>query len=320
MVRRNMIKRCIVAINFRLQHYLKNKFYLETLESKGKLFLFIFFIYLFIYLLVREIRIYIAYFFIYIGYFLKKPNNPIAKLVLFGQGRTGCSLSADLLSSYPQFQYDDEILHLSVFFPKLIIKAKCALSKKDIYGIKIKIRQLTDTQSIRDPKQFMHELYKQGWKIIYVKRGNILHQEVDALILRFRIQHYLRQEADQFIQRFRLQWKRKLKDAPSKLDKAYIDTKFLIERMNKRGMYLAQEEEILKNLPHITIVFENDLLRAENHQRTLDKILDYLGLPSVPVKTIFVRAASKRLSDSVQNYEEVVRAISQTKYAKFLEN
>lgn len=308
-----MVKRCIEAINFRLQHYLKNKFYLEALESKGKLFLFIFYIYFFIYLFVREMRI-------YIGYFLKKPNYPIAKLILFGQGRTGCSLSADLLSSHPQFQYDDEILHLNVFFPRLIIKARCALSKKDIYGIKIKIRQLTDVQGIRDPKQFMHELYEQGWKIIYVKRGNILHQEVDGLILRSRIQYYLCEEADRFTERFRIPWKRKSKYIPSKLDKVYIDTKFLIEGMNKREMYFAQEEEILKNLPHITIVFEDDLLRAENHQRSLDKILDYLGLPSVPVKTIFVRAASKRLSDSVQNYEEVVRAISQTKYAKFLEN
>ena len=297
-------------INFRLQHYLKNKFYLESLESKGKLFLFIFFIYFFIYILVKEVRIYLSY-------LLKKPNNPVVKLVLFGQGRTGCSLLANLLSAHPQFQYDDEILLFNVFFPKLIIKARCALSKKDIYGIKIQIDKLISTQNIRDPKQFMHELYKQGWKIIYVKRGNILRQEVDVLILKFKLQHNLRQKVNQG---FHIQWKRKSNYAPSKRGKAYIDIKFLIERMNIREMYLAQEEEILKNLPHINIVFEDDLLRAENHQRTLDKIFDYLDLPSVPVKTIFVRAASKRLSDSVQNYEEVVRAISQTKYAKFLED
>lgn len=178
----------------------------------------------------------------------------------------------------------------------------CALSKKDIYGFKIKIYQLAKSQDIQDLKQFMYELYRQGWKIIYVKRRNFLHREVAALTAKSR------------------RWRFKSEDAPSNGVKIYIDCKDLIEGLQRREMYLAQEEEILKNLPHITIVFEDDLLRAENHQRTLDKILDYLGLPSVPVKTIFVRAASKRLSDSVQNYEEVVGAISQTKYAKFLED
>lgn len=293
-MRRNMIKRCIDAINFRLRFYLKNSkrvTFLEVLESKGKLFLFMFFIYA----LIKGLCVYLSY-------FLKKPNNPIAKCVLFGQGRTGCSTLGELLSSHPQFQYDDEILLFNVFFPRLFIKAMCALSKKDIYGFKIKIYQLTKSQNIQDPKQFMHELYRQGWKIIYIKRRNLLHREVAALTAKS----------------CRLRFKSE--DTPSNGVKVYIDCKGLIERMQRRGMYLAQEEEILKNLPHITIVFEDDLLRAENHQRTLDKILDYLGLPSVPVKTIFLRAASKRLSDYIQNYEEVVRAISQTKYVKFLED
>lgn len=293
-MRRNMIKRCIDAINLRLRFYLKNSkrvTFLEVLESKGKRFLFMFFIYA----LVKEIHVYLSY-------FLKKPNNPIAKCVLFGQGKTGCSLLGNLLSSHPQFQYDDEILLFNVFFPKLFIKAMCALSKKDIYGFKIKIYQLTKSQDIQDPKQFMHELYRQGWKIIYVKRRNFLHREVAALTSKSR----------------RLRFK--LKDTPSKWVKIYFDCKDLIEGLQRREMYLAQEEEILKNLSHITIVFEDDLLRTENHQRTVDKIFDYLGLPSVPVKTIFLRAVSERLSDSVQNYEEVVGAISQTKYANFLED
>ncbi len=264
---------------------------MEVLELKGKRFLFMFFIYG----LIREI-------YVYLSYFLKKPNNPIVKCVLFGQGRTGCSTLGKLLSSYPQFQYDDEILLYNVFFPKLFIKAMCALSKKDIYGFKIKIYQLTKSQNIQDPKEFMHELYREGWKIIYVKRRNFLHREVAALSAKFR----------------RLRFKSK--DGPSNGVKIYINCKDLIEGMQRREIYLEEEEEILKNLPHITIVFEDDLLRAENHQRTLDKILNYLGLSPVPVKTIFLRAASERLSDSIQNYEEVVRAIGQTKYAKFLED
>lgn len=295
-MRKNIIDRCIKAINFRLQFYLKNTKridFLQVLESKGKWFLFRFFIYA----LVRETHVYLSY-------FLRKSNNPIIKIVFFAQGSSGCSLLAELLRSHPQFQYDDEILFFNVFFPLTIIKAMCALSKKDIYGIKIKINQLTYNQNIQDPKQFIHELYREGWKIIYLKRRNMFHQQVYRLL---------------FLQKYKNKQKYKSKDTLSRGDKTYIDCNNLIEGMKRREMFLAQEKKVLENLPHLEIVFEDDVLRAKNHQRTLDKILDFLNIPSVPVKTVMIMSSTGRLSDVIQNYDEIVQAVSKTKYAGFLE-
>ena len=79
-----------------------------------------------------------------------------------------------------------------------------------------------------------------------------------------------------------------------------------------------KEKKIIEALPHITIAYERDLLSAEQHQATADKIFDYLGLASVAVKTKCVRTSSDNLADFIENYEEVVNVISQTKYAKFL--
>ena len=297
-MRRNKITRYINAVKYRMQYSFEvGQFVIRGvigIRSKGKLVFLAFFISV----LFREM-------FLYLKYFLKKPNIPIAKFILFGQGKTGCSLVANLLESYPQFQYDDEILTFMNFFPKLGVKAMCALSKKKVYGIKILMSQLNVSLDIQGAKKFMHELHSQGWKIIYLKRRNILQQAVEQLMLKFHL-----------YERLFWFWKK----APLKQDIVYLDCKKVIKRIKKDEIYSAQEAEVLANLPHLSIVFEDDLLRVENHQKAIDKVFAYLGLPSVPVKTIFVKTFAEQQSISIQNYEEVRQAISQTKYAKFLED
>lgn len=241
--------------------------------------------------------------YIYLSFFLKKRNKPLTKFVIFAQGRTGSELLRDLLNSHPQIHCDSEILYFNVLFPKLVIKGLCALSKKDLYGFKVKIYQLTERQYIQNPKQFMTDLHKERWKIIYLKRYNILRQEISI------------QSG-----KTRKKWHYKSKDIVSKLDKIHINCAKLIEGMKRREMYLAKEKEVLENLPHIKVVYENDLLRAENHQKTLTKIFNYLNIPSTPVSTKFIKNNPNNLSDFIQNYQEVVQAISKTKYAKFVEN
>ena len=85
-------------------------------------------------------------------------------------------------------------------------------------------------------------------------------------------------------------------------------------------MYLSMEKQILDDLkiPYITIVYEEDLLPGDKQQKTMDRIFDYLDLPSVSVRTNLVRTTSDNMSDFIENYEEVVNIISQTKYAEFL--
>lgn len=290
---RNRIKRCINALIYRLQYYLGNKAgnsYIEAVASKGKWALFRFFLYA----LALES-------YVYLSYRLKKTNRPIAKVILFGQGKSGCSLLANLLSSHPQFQYDDEILNYYVFFPKLIVKAMSALSKKNLYGIKIKIYQLIVDQNIQDPKQFMQELHRQGWKIIYLKRLNLFNQAVDQNTELY----HARKHPDP-------------REAIAKNQRINLDSKKVVRKMEERERYSQQEEELLKDLPHITIVFEDDLLRPETHQNTVDRVFNFLGQGSVSVKKVPVRTVLEQYSIFIQNYEEIRLTVSKTKYSKFV--
>lgn len=286
---RNIIIRGLDAIAYRIRYYWKGWSGKGQVGLRKNLRLIL-------YILIKEIHVYLIV-------LLKKSNKPLTKFVIAAQSRAGKTLLTDLLNSNPQIQCVKEILIFNVFSPKLVIKGLCALSKKNVCGFQLKISDLTKRQNIQDPKQFMLDLCKQGWKIIYIKRRNIFRQVVAAIIARAKNKYVYR-----------------LPDRPSKLEKTHIDCGKLIKKMEKQEMLLAKEEEILQNLPHIKLAYEDDFQKTEYHQRTADKVFEYLNVASVPASTNCVKATSGKLSDFIQNYEEVVQTVSKTKYAKFLKD
>ena len=75
---------------------------------------------------------------------------------------------------------------------------------------------------------------------------------------------------------------------------------------------------MLESLPYLEIIYEENLLTTNQHQPTADKIFTYLNLPSVPVKTSLQKTPYK-ISEVIENYEEIAAILKQTQYAKFLE-
>ena len=232
---------------------------------------------------------------------IKTSDAPAVKFVIFAQGRTGSELLRSLINSSPEIHCEDEILYHKVFNPQAYIRGRLALSKAKAYGFKVKIYQLSKDQGMREPGQFVHNLHEQGWKIIYLKRRNILRQTFSAFFARHRkVFHHKHADDSQAVRKMR------------------VDPDKLVTKMREREAYLAQEKQILENLPHVTVVYEDELLNAENHQSASDKVFDFLGVPCVPVETQFIRITSSRLADFIENYDQVVQAVSEAGYAEFL--
>ncbi|MGR3303164.1 MAG: hypothetical protein ACUZ8I_11750 [Candidatus Scalindua sp.] len=231
-------------------------------------------------------------------YFLfKKPTVPINKFLVFAQGRTGSDLLRSLLNSNPMIFCDGEILEEKVFFPMAYIKAKCASSRKNTYGFKLKIYQLTGNQHILQPEKFVSNLYNQNWKIIYLNRRNLLRQVVSGYVAQKRKSFHHRQG-----------------DSKIKFEKIHINYDVLINDLQERECFLMQEKEVLKHVPHITINYEDHLMHYDNQQNTLNRVFDFLNVPSVSVKTNLVKITSSNLSNVILNYNEVKHVIAKTKY------
>lgn len=227
-------------------------------------------------------------------------NLPQQKFVIYGQGRTGSELLCKLLDLNPDIQCDTEILFHHLFFPQLLIKGKLAACHQNTYGFKVKIYQLQDIQN-QDPEKFLQQLLADGWKIIYLKRENLLRHGLSLITARQRKKFHVPAGNNKVI-------KQKVK----------VDCNLLLAQIKDREEYQQADEKLLSNLPHLTIVYEQDLLNEENHQSTVDKICDYLGITSVAVKAPFARLTPDNLADLIENHQEVIEMLNQTKYAHFL--
>ncbi len=238
---------------------------------------------------------------VYLQKYMKKSSSSTTKFMIFGQGRTGSELLCNLLDVHPKVQCDTEILFHHVFFPQQYIESKAALTSKKAYGFKAKIYQIQDIQK-QDANNFLSEIVKRDWKIIYIQRRNLLRHSLSRLVAKQRNKFH-----------------HKNSDGELKLQKVPIDSDLLLQEMEARKKYLDMEEKILENIDCLKIVYEDCLLHKENHQDTADRIFNFLGLESFPVKTNFQKLTSKRLSDFIENFEEVERALARSKYSQFME-
>jgi len=227
--------------------------------------------------------------------------DPQMKFVIFCQGRTGSTLLESLLASHPMIDRAWELLDKrkrkwNLF---LYVNARARLSEKKIWGLKVKLFQLSNEQKV-DPRKFLARLHERGWKIIYLKRRNILRQAVS---------HFVR------VHRGKLH---KKDNTPEHIF-FRIEFKDLMKRIEEQKTYLAKEEEILRELPHITLVYEDDLLRKEVHQRTLDRLFMFFGVPIAPVRTDMLKITPENMSKVIENFDELAQILRKTEYRMYLE-
>jgi len=236
---------------------------------------------------------------------LKKDNIPNRKFILYCSPRTGSNLLSNLLRSHPEIDFGTTILSPRdakiLFFPILYIVGHCKACEKLNYGFKIHPFSLLTYQKL-DVQKFLLQLHQAGWKIIHLKRLNLVRQQISLMV------------ATQ-----RNKWTDIVENSLIN-SMFYIDENELIEKIQKQEIHLFNENKALEQIPHITITYEKELLKSEQHQKTVDRIFEYLDIESVPVKTKFKRTTTDKLSDFIENYEEIVSAIRKTKYAKFLDD
>ncbi len=241
----------------------------------------------------------------YLKALLHYPKHDIKKFIIFAQGRSGSSLLVDLLNNHPDIKCDGEILNVvhagKKFFPIFYVKSKAKTYKEEIYGFKVKLYQLhgdsKPDQNI-DPKKFILNLYKSGWKIIYLRRHNIFRQAISG-----------------YVAKSRGKWHHQTNKGELALSKIKINPDRLLKRLRAREKYLCDEKEILKTIPHLEIIYEENLLK--DMEKTMDKIFKYLEVHPYPVRTNLIRTSKDTLQDYIVNYKEIKDYFLNTKYARF---
>jgi len=223
--------------------------------------------------------------------------------VILSRGRTGSTLLVDLLRCHPAIRCEAEVLshRILVTSPETLIRARAALFAGWVYGFKLRPAHY-GAQRIRDPKAFLAGLQADGWRLVHLRRRNVLRVALSSL----------RREQTKIVHRM-------VGDGPDGSAPFDAPVDRLLARMARVEQEMRTEEDLLGALPHLMLTYEDDLLREDTRQPALDRVFAFLGLPSAPVSTRYVRLSTDSLSALVRNHDEVRQALAGTRSKRFLD-
>lgn len=228
-------------------------------------------------------------------------NNKLSstRFVIFGRGRSGSTALVSLLNSIPKIHCEGEILNKPVMFPSSHVLAKCGNSRSNIYGCKILSYQIKDVQPINDREGFIRLLHKNGFKILYLRRENLIHHALSNIRAR----------------KFGFHTKNSQKQPPKKIVLDLDELMMWIKKSEELGRY---ETHLLQGVPHLSLTYERNILNKYNHQETAKLICKFLGITYNKAKTKYIKISPRRLQDSVANYNELVEFLKNTQYYTYL--
>ena len=231
---------------------------------------------------------------------LAMPEN---NFVIFCRGRTGSSLLVQFLNSNEKIHCDGEILRSPVDSPLSVVIDSESHWTRRIYGFKLlsaHLRRLKKDNDI-EPLDFMSSLVRRDFKIIYLKRENTLRQALSNLYAKHRKKYHNNR-----------------KDAKKPFVKFSVDPDLLIKTIDDSKNLGRYEDWVLKGFPYLRITYEDDLLPSDSHQNTIDKISKYLDIPSMKGRAWAQKITPSKLSDLVENYQEIKLSLKNTPYEKYL--
>jgi LPS sulfotransferase NodH len=239
---------------------------------------------------VREILAYLLYPF-------APKSRPQKKFVIFTVGRSGSTLLVSLLHSHASIFCDDELFRRKLFSPLCYLKVKERLNKKNAYGFKLNTYHFR-VQKIPDPAFLLKSIVDMGYVIISLERRNLLRQVIS---------HMHAVQTDQF----------HLRGAESrrKPGQINIDIHQLEQELNLFEGYQALQYKLLEPYSYLRIIYEDDLLISSQHQSTVDRVCNFLGIPAAKVVSNLKKTTPTDLSHLVVNYSQVEKYLETTKYA-----
>jgi LPS sulfotransferase NodH len=230
----------------------------------------------------------------------RRSKQTPAKLLVFGQGRTGSTLLGDLLASHPGFYFGNELLRARTRWPVRYLEGLRAAHPGQVFCAHVKPYHLTDFQDVDDVAAWLGLMSRRGWVIAHLQRHDVLRHALSNFSRNaVGVSHFT--ASDQ-------------RSAP----RLVVRPEELRTWMDARAQMAAWERELVSGLPHEAVVYERDLLPPEAWQPTADRLWTAVGLSPVPVTTKLRKINPASLRDLLDNYDEVAASLQGTPYAQFL--
>lgn len=234
------------------------------------------------------------------------------RFLIYAQARTGSSLLVDLLRHQPAVTCDGEILksHIPGLMPALRVRTRRTLAthaqmawrarraSTPAYGFKLLVYQMSSL-GLWSPRSF----HRRGWQLINLRRRNIWRQALSNLLARHN-----------------RQWHR-TKGSPPPLPPPVIPWPLLTRQLDNLAIQSARETYALKDIPFLSLTYEDDLETATSWASAINKIWSYLELPGTPspIQANLARTYDEPLERIIPNYADLCRALFSSPYAHLVD-
>lgn len=217
----------------------------------------------------------------------------VVPFVILTTPRSGSEALVRMLDSHDHIRCDSEILDRRVRLAHRFLAGRGAAAARlgaRAYGFKLMSHHI----SWYHDEGLLDRLWLQGWQFVHLVRADLLAQALSALEGRDRVYHQRAGERT--------------------FEPIQVDPVDLITYLNNQETYQQLNDRRLADIPHRTVVYERDLRDPARRDETVASIVDDLGLQSEPLGTDLVPVAPREALDRVANRDEVVTALSATRY------
>ena len=224
--------------------------------------------------------------------------------MIFGRGRSGSTLLSSLLNQSDEIQCAPEILFHYTKFPLLKIHYHETICPNKIFGFKLLTYQLADVHKARNNFQDFLDpiLVDKNYKLIYLYRENILHQAISNYVAFKRGKFHQSKGENKHSEQFE------------------VDVDEIFMWLNKLKDRIEVENQILPNYEHLKINYEEDLLNPACHQKTINRIVSFIGAKDYQVRLPGLEkiVSKKPLSDILINYNDLKNKLTNTDFETYL--
>jgi hypothetical protein len=219
-------------------------------------------------------------------------NEAVRKFLILGRARSGTTLLTDLLNAHPDVTCELEVLAKRVLAPFKYLERLAGKAPTAAYGAKLLSYQMIQVQQFRDPVRFLDTLHEAGFRLLHLKRETF-DQTLSLAIAQSTMRYHQ-------------------KDAGDKRDPVYLDPDDFLRRLEWSDMLATYEERCLRDLPHLALSYERDLLAPEQQQATADRIFGWIGVRPAAVSSRLKKILPAQPSEVISNYEEIAHRLEKS--------
>jgi LPS sulfotransferase NodH len=227
-------------------------------------------------------------------------DNGVRPFLVFSSPRAGSELLVDLLQSRPDIRCDGELFKAPRRAPLAFLEGRARLAGRSgcaAWGSKLLFQQLRwfDAE-FGSATGFLEALHERGFVLVVLHRRNALLQTLSFLHAGQSQFHFRDGTAPTF-------------------EPMFVDPAEVLANVFNFDLYNEWARLAVRDVPHVDLVYEDDLEQASSQQAAVDRIAAALGLPPMPVSTSFRSVAPRTIAERIVNVDDVVATFARTRFA-----